>query len=372
MPTSVASPGQRRLRNSLRIFLPLGIGLVFLSGLDAFGQSPPRARNEAQLAAAIQAATKPTTIYFTPGARSLTLSGLKPRAPVTIDGQGAVLERLTINKSASIRLVNFELVAVHANGTDPFKILDSEGITLERLSVHGSLDDDPSNDTSAMQIRRSRNVKVVGLEFQQLANAVTHLDSENVLFADNYLHDIRMDGIRGGGTSNLTIERNYFTNFRPLPADHPDAIQVWNTNTKAPASNILIRNNLIARGAGLPMQGIFVTAQSSRLRYQGVVIRDNLVIGSLYHGITVSGADGVTLVDNTVLTYPDIGARISVDKATDVAMTANAAPTFLRGADAKFSGDQRNRKTYVAKDRGASAIKAWLDSNPANPGARRP
>lgn len=364
-------PSSQQPRTPFGFIARLGVSILGLSVLDASAAAPHQAGTEGELAAAIRKATKPATIYFTPSGRTLALRDLKPTVPITIDGRGAKLEGLTIERSAAIRLVNFEFVAVHANGTDPFKILDSDDITLERLNIHGSLDNDPSNDTSAMQIRRSTRVKLKKLEFHELANAVTHLDCDDVVFSDNFFHNIRMDGIRGGGSSNVTVERNYFTDFKPLPADHPDAIQFWNSNTKTPASNILIRNNLIARGNGGPPQGIFVTTQISRLRYQGVKIHNNIVIGSLYHAITVSGADDVEISANTVITYPDIGARISVDKSTNVRMTSNSAPTFLRGKDVAFSYDKQNKKSHPPKDRGAALIKSWLADQPDQPATQQ-
>jgi len=347
----------------------LGISITVTAASAGGADSQPTVAvtTDAELASALRRMPQGGSIVVKPSSRKLILRNLNPSAPVTISGQGAVLNSLLIEKSSRINLVNFELVAIHANGTDPFKVLDSSHISLDKLNIHGSLDNDPSNDTSAVQIRRSNNIILKRSRLHELANAVTHLDSDNITFSNNYFHNIRMDGIRGGGSSNVVIEENYFTDFKPLPADHPDAIQFWNTNTTKSAENIIIRDNLIARGDGGPAQGIFVTAQISRLKYKHVNIIRNVVIGSLYHGITVSGADDVNVKQNTILTFRDIGARLSIDRSTNIDMHSNRAPTYLLGKENVFVINKDNKKSGLSKDNGASLIKDWLNQRPDHP-----
>lgn len=317
--------------------------------------------NPAELWDALKKAKPGDTITLAPGRYSnVTLRDFKFDGMVTITGPGAVLSDLSVQVSKGITFRNIEFFLQYELGSDPIKILRSKDIHFDGVSIHGSLDNDPSNDTSAMQVRNSSEITITNTEFQELANAVTHLDCDNITFSKNYFHKIRMDGIRGGGSSNLFIKNNFFTDFRPLPADHPDAIQVWNSNTKTPAENIHISENVIFRGSGGAPQGIFVTTQISRLKYRNVNVTNNIVIGSLYHGITVSGAEDARIENNKVITYADIGARISVNKSTDVTLTNNAAPTFLNGKDVVFTANKDNKKTRVPKDGGIAELKAWL------------
>src|SRR3546814_7169738 len=73
----------------------------------------------------------------------------------------------------------------------------------------------------------------------------------------NSFHTMRSDGVRGGGTNDVVISNNYFTDFHPVGADHPDAIQLWTTNTTESARNISITGNVFERGDGDIIQGIF-------------------------------------------------------------------------------------------------------------------
>src|SRR3546814_18636009 len=101
----------------------------------------------------------------------------------------------------------------------------------------------------------------------------------------NSFHTMRSDGVRGGGTNDVVISNNYFTDFHPVGADHPDAIQLWTTNTTESARNISITGNVFERGDGDIIQGIFLRDQSGgKLPYQDVTISDNIVLGGMYNG----------------------------------------------------------------------------------------
>lgn len=127
----------------------------------------------------------------------------------------------------------------------------------------------------------------------------------------------------------MTIRGNAFWNFSRLPEEHPDAIQFWTTNAKESASNIQILNNLIIRGEGGRMQGMFITDQSKgRLPYLGLVVTGNVVVGSMYHGITVSSAVSPIVENNVVMGYSDMKAWINVDRSTDATVRGNQATAF--------------------------------------------
>ena len=107
-------------------------------------------------------------------------------------------------------------------------------------------------------IRDSSDITVTNSEFTHARYAVSMLDNSGVTISGNYFHDLRTDGVRGGGNSNVVISDNFFTNFRPAEGDHADAIQFWTTNTTTSAENIRITGNVIVRGEGGATQGIFM------------------------------------------------------------------------------------------------------------------
>jgi hypothetical protein len=54
----------------------------------------------------------------------------------------------------------------------------------------------------------------------------------------------------------------------------------------------VISGNTILRGSGQPMQGIFMRDEVGSAPYQHVTVTNNLVVGSMFHGITVSSTIG--------------------------------------------------------------------------------
>lgn len=320
--------------------------------------------NSTELYAAVRIAKAGDTIQLETGTYSnVQLSGIKIDGDVTITSRDpdkpAVLTDIHIRDSSGLSFSKLEFSIEYARGTDPMKVVNSQNIHFQDINVHGSVDGIATNDTSAMQIRNSTDVSIEDSEFNDLANAVTHLDSDGVVFSGNYFHDIRMDAIRGGGTSNLTVENNYFTNFRPAAGDHGDAIQVWNSNTTTAAKNILIRENVIVQGDGGAVQGIFVTAQITKLLYQNVQISDNLIVGGLTNAITVNGADGVKIDGNVAAA---VGSKIWI-RMTDivnVTLTDNTANDYYKAGAYVAVEEAGNTKVPVQSDGGLALLKQWL------------
>lgn len=336
------------------------------------GTLPPRRElmttitvaSSTELYQALSTAKSGDTILLQSGTYSgAQLRGIKIDGDVTITskdpGNPAVFTNLEVRDSSGLNFSKLEFSIEDGKGSNPMLVINSKDIHFDGINVHGSLDNDPSNDTSAMLVRNSSDVSITNSEFQQLANGVTHLDSNGVLFSGNYFHDIRMDAIRGGGTSNLTVEKNYFTNFRPQPGDHGDAVQVWNTNTTTSAHDILIRENIIVQGEGGKVQGIFVTAQNPELQYGNVEISDNIVIGGLTNGITVAGANGVKIDGNLVAAVGD-KTWIRMTDVTKITLTDNTSTSYYKAGVYEASTETNNIKIPAQSDGGLSLLKAWL------------
>ncbi|WP_332763879.1 hypothetical protein, partial [Phenylobacterium sp.] len=138
-----------------------------------------------QLLQALKVAQPGDTILLTSGTYSnVAISNLKIVGDVTITskdpGAPAVFTDLSINNSSGLNFSNVEVAVDPARGSNPIKVTDSTDIHLDRFNVHGSLDGNPTNDSSALQIRGSSNVSVTNSEFQQLSNGISHLDSDHI------------------------------------------------------------------------------------------------------------------------------------------------------------------------------------------------
>ena len=305
-----------------------------------------------ELSATLKVASSGDTILLAPGTYSaMNIKNLSFDADVTIRSQDvgnpAVITSLNIQNSKGLSFENLEFST--SSATDPFsyRVTKSEGVHFKNLDVHGSLNGDPSDDKSAFLIRDSKDVSVVNSKFQELSHGINHLDSSNLTISDNSFANMRSDGILGGGTSNILIARNTFTNFYPADGDHPDAIQFWSKNTTASAQNIVIIDNVITQGVGGLMQGIFMR-DTTGLVFVDVTITGNEIVGGLNNGIMVEGARNLLIDNNVVLSSADKKSWIRVERAEEVTVTNNGAGTYLYEAIQHLT-EKSNNITGVVK-----------------------
>lgn len=319
------------------------------------------------LLSALKTAKSGDTIYLASGTyssvllKNITISGnvtitsLDPNKP-------AVLTDLLVKNSAGLSFSNLEFAVDQAKGLYSFQTIGSSNISFDHLNVHGSMNGTPADDTSGFLIRNSSNVAVTNSEFQQQWHGISFLDSTGLTLSNNNFHDIRTDGIRGGGTSNLTISDNYLTDFYPAAGDHADGIQLWTTNTTETAKDITISGNVIARGAGAATQGVFIRDTDNSLPFNNVTVSDNTVIGGLYNGIAVNGATGLVISGNQVISYDDQKSWIRIDNAVAATLADNTASIYMVDAVSQVAtaGNAVNAAVTSAV---AASIGAWVAAN---------
>jgi Ca2+-binding RTX toxin-like protein len=319
--------------------------------------------NAADLLRALQTARNGDVIQLEPGTyAAIDLRNLK-FTDVTIEsknpGKPAVLTGLVVRDSTGLNFKNLELVVDPAQTVHAFQVLSSKDIHFTGLSVHGTLNNNPADDKNGLMIRNSQDVSITRSEFQQLKHGIELLDNKKILISANSFHDIRTDAIRGGGTSDVTITKNFFTNFYPEPGDHGDAVQFWTTNTKASAKNFVISENVFLRGDGGIVQGIFFRDQVGNLPYENITISGNLVVGAMYNGISVGSAKKVTITDNVVGAMPGMKSWIRAENVKDAVISNNSAFTYI---EANNSGvvKQGNVTSDYVQDGGKAHHQAWL------------
>ncbi len=323
-------------------------------------------KDTAGLLNVLKTAKSGDTVYLQSGTySSVNLNNIQVNGNVTIaslnTGKPAVLADLRINNSKGLTLSGLELDASVKKADMGYQVLGSSNITLDKLYVHGSLNNDASDDVRALLVRNSTNVTVSNSRFEQLTDALSHLDSNTVTFANNSFTGLRDNGIAGGGTSNLTIKDNLFTNFDHSGDVHPDAIQVWTTNTKASASNINITGNTFDRGAGSIVQGIYMRDEVGNLPFQNVTISGNTIIGAAGNGIGVLGANKLSVSGNVVVARDDQVSSIRISDATNVSVSDNVASnyTYVNSQVEKSA----NVLTGVAPAAAATTLSSWLFAN---------
>lgn len=312
--------------------------------------------NTAQFLVSLSTAQEGDTIYLAPGTydsilvRSLgnigvTVTSLDPDNP-------AILTGVTMSDTSGVRFseVIFESPA---DVTNAFRFSSVSDITFSGVVFRGPDNLGSGNEVSPLLIRSSSDITIVDSEFYNVWHGVKLLDVDGIVITGSYFHDIRTDGIRGGGVSNAVITNNFFTDFHPIGNDHPDAIQFWSTNQDEPGRNLIISDNLIVRGEGAPIQGIFIRDTFDNMPFENVSITGNIVLGGLYNGISVGGVNGGEITNNIVAGYEDQRSWIRLGDGWNVVVSQNAATAYsLQDSDEwrRRLNDEIEEGTTFAQD----------------------
>lgn len=280
----------------------------------------------------------------------VTVTSADPNRPAELTG-------LRINGSEGLTFKNLILNDKTPSKDYDFAVQNSSNINFDKILIQGT--ETGPLTANPFMIRNSSDVSITNSEVTNVRYGINMLNSNGVTLTNNYFHDIRTDGVRGGGNSDVTIHNNFFTDFRPAATDHPDAIQFWTNGTSASAQNIVITDNVILRGNGSPIQGIFM-GDEAKLPYKNVLIDGNVVIGGMYNGISVGNAEGLKITDNTVA---GIGDQISWIRATGAdVVNGNKAQTYLLNG-VNVGLPEGNAYTAPVIDQGRSILLDWLAQN---------
>lgn len=257
----------------------------------------------AELMAALNKAKGGEVLTLAPGTYpGVTIRGMHKAPAVVITGKGAVLPGLKVDKSSGLVFRRLEF-AVPSPGQFAYLVSSSNNITFDGLSVHGPLGGSPQGKASGISILKSSNIKVLNSEFQQLRRGVGVGSSQDVVISGNSFHDLQTDGIMAAQVTNIQIVKNNFFSFFPIKGDHPDAIQFLTAGTSQASRDILISDNTALRGNGSAMQGVFMRDEKQMYPYENVRILNNLLIGTGYNGIAITGGRGIEISGNELLSY---------------------------------------------------------------------
>jgi len=289
----------------------------------------------AELSAIFWSAGDGDTIAFAPGTYSgVTFSGVNKIGNVTITSSDplnpAVFSDLKVSNSSGLTFTNLEFYDSKPSDLFGFTVSGSSNIVLTNLVIHGLDNVGTGLESGPLMIRDSTNVSMTNCEVYDVKFGLNILDNNGLTISNNFFHDLRTDGIRGGGNSNVVISENTFTNFYPADGDHPDAIQFWTTNETTSAYNIVVDDNLIVRGDGAAVQGIFFRDQVGNLPYYNVSITNNTVLGGLYNGICPYGISTGLIASNTVIGYTDQRSWIDVIQSVGLSYANNIATFYLQ------------------------------------------
>lgn len=238
----------------------------------------------------------------------------------------ATIQGLNITGSTGLTFSNLDISVGERTGVAA-NLTGSSNITFDGVSMHSAAGN--VMDGNGVFIRGGSDITVKNSDIGYLEGGISHLNSERLNFSNNTIHNISNDGIRGGGSSYVTIDGNKFTNFFSAQYDHNDAIQFWTANTDAPVHDLTITNNTFVRGAGNAVQGIFMQAGSAEMAWDKVTITGNALSGAAYHGITLDYVKNSVISDNLVQGYKDMQSWIEVRSSVNTTITDNDATSFI-------------------------------------------
>lgn len=161
-----------------------------------------------------------------------------------------------------------------------------------------------NSDLIGLFVDNSNKVDVTGSEFTNTARGAIFSNSNELNVEGNNIHNIQSDGFNFVGVTDVLIDKNTFGDFYPKEGDHADYIQFWLSGAKQGSENVTISNNFMAQSGGGRVQGIFIT-NTDEFTNTNFVIENNAVYQSGYHGISVSGVEGLIIQDNSVISSDD-------------------------------------------------------------------
>lgn len=322
----------------------------------------------AGLTGALKAAQGGDVIKLAPGTYSgLQVSNLAFKSDVIITSMDAskpaIITNFTMSNVTGLTFTNLEMAAVNPTGTASsgwaFIITNGNDIHFDNVDFHGSKDGNVNNDMNGLQIRGGKDISVTNSDFEQFGRALAISQADHIKVSGNEVHDVRTDGFNFAEVGYIEVTNNRMTNFRPGATDHPDAIQFWTSGTTTASHDIVVSGNVITRGDGAYVQGIFFRDQIGTLPFERVTISNNLIVGTGYNAIRVNGGTNVTVSDNDLVSMVgDNKTFMLIGNVNGLVSTNNSAASI--GYDGVTNLVEKNNEITTAVSDAKAIISAFL------------
>lgn len=253
----------------------------------------------------------------------LVISGGGQDTPISIEadaGAAPTLRRVLLRDTHGWTVRGLSISPSYGDPYETLNIVDIDRDTSHHITIE-DCDLFSEADTSAWTVmdwieRASSGISVDGADVSVIGNRLTNVrfgisvGGERALIRGNSVVNFSADGLRGLGDYDV-FENNYVANAYAdgdVDANHDDGFQSWSVGA----------DGMVGTGevVGVVLRGnVFVNytdaAQPFRATLQGIgcfdgfftdwVIENNVVVVDHWHGITLLGARGARIVNNTVL-----------------------------------------------------------------------
>lgn len=269
----------------------------------------------AELNQALSQATGGETILLSAGNYGdLSLYGNQFASTVTIKsadpGAMASFSTIKLNQASNITFDSINFDYTYSSGDyyfqRPFAVDNSSNIAFTNSIFDGDYAGGAGTGVG-LGIKSSNNVTVTNSEIKGWWKGVIATNSDGVDVVSTNIHSIRSDGLVFDNVDNILVDKNYFHDFGAKAGanDHRDMIQVQRANGSG-SDNITIRNNIFDMGNGDHTQTIWMggdgkNTSDPNVMHHNVLIQGNTIYNGHFHGISIDGADGLTITQNSVL-----------------------------------------------------------------------
>ena len=277
------------------------------------------------LQAAARAAAPGDVLRLAPGDyRSVRIGGARPGAEVRIvgpeDGPPARFWSLTVRNSENLTLENLAVWPEPGSNQRRGPLVQTTGktrrITFRNLDIRAAED---AGDYMAWSKEDWNDNRWGGVYLRGVEDAIEDSTLTGTRFAiastgprdrviDNTVLGFSGDAMRGLGDGSI-YRGNRVQDCVKIDGNHDDAFQSWSRGPdgkpgRGAVDGLVIEANTILEWTGPEDHPLRCQLQGIGLfdgMFDNIVIRNNVISVSAYHGITVGGGKGVTVVNNTVL-----------------------------------------------------------------------
>jgi hypothetical protein len=184
----------------------------------------------------------------------------------------------------------------------------TSNITLDGLDIRSELDSGNYMqwDSAKWEARKFSGILLAGPRSLVTRNRLTGIRHGIIVFNDSKIVDNVIDGYNGDGLrafSRGVVRGNRVINCVQTDANHPDGFQSYRFDG-APVTDLVIEGNIIIEWIGAADHPLRCALQGVGLfdgPYDNLTIINNLVSTTHYHGISVYGARGAMIINNTVV-----------------------------------------------------------------------